>query len=260
MPIARLDSRAAVRVIGPDARPFLHNLLTQDVESIRPGALRYGALLSPPGRLLLDLFILGLEDGVLLDVAADRRGALVQRLTLYRLRAKVEIAPDDAAVFAAWDADGGDFIPDPRLPALGGRAYGGDRAVTASEDEYAAHRLTLGVPDPALDAPDDRTYPIEANLDLLNGIDFKKGCFIGQETTSRMKRRGAIRNRMVPIVFEGPPPPFGAEVLNGDLRAGEVLSGRDGIAMALLRLDRLDGALTVDERPVSPRPPDWLPR
>lgn len=257
--IARLDSRAAVRVTGPDARPFLHNLLTQDVEGLRPGELRYGALLSPPGRMLMDLFLLGLEDGVLLDVATDRREALIQRLTLYRLRARVEIAAADAPVFAAWGGAPEGFIPDPRLPALGARAYGGDHPANASEDDYAAHRLSLGVPDPATDAPDDRTYPIEANLDLLNGVDFKKGCFVGQETTSRMKRRGAIRNRMVPVVFDGPPPAFGAEVLNGELRAGEVLSGRAGIAMALLRLDRMDGALIAGGRPVSPRPPDWLP-
>ena len=258
--IARLTSRAAVRVTGPDARPFLHNLLTQDVEGIGDGELRYGALLSPPGRMLFDLFILGLEDGVLLDVAANRREALIQRLTLYRLRARVEIAAADESVFAAWGGAPPGFIPDPRLSALGGRAYGGDHAPTASEDAYAAHRLSLGVPDPAADAPDDKTYPIEANLDLLNGIDFRKGCFVGQETTSRMKRRGAIRNRMVPVVCDGAAPAFGAEVLNGELRAGEVLSGRGGIAMALLRLDRMDGALSVDGRPVSPRPPDWLPR
>ncbi|MEH6663894.1 MAG: folate-binding protein [Brevundimonas sp.] len=256
--IAQLTDRAVVRVAGPDARPFLHNLLTQDVETLAPGVLRYGALLSPPGRMLMDLFLLGLEDGVLLDVPADRREALIQRLGLYKLRAKVEVAASDAPVFAAWGGEAGGFTPDPRLLELGGRAYGGGAAPTASEDDYAAHRLALGVPDPARDAPDDKTYPIEANLDLLNGVDFRKGCFVGQETTSRMKRRGTIKSRMLPIVFDGPPPPFGVEVLNGELRAGEVLSGREGVAMALMRLDRMDGALTVDGRPVTARPPAWI--
>src|SRR5690606_22544446 len=120
------------------------------------------------------------------------------------------------------------------------------------------HRLAVGVPDPAADAPSDKTYPIEANFDLLNGIDFQKGCFVGQETTSRMKRRGAIRNRMVPVAFDGPAPPSGTEVLNGERRAGEVLSGRDRAAMALLRLDRLDGALTADGRTVEVRWPGWM--
>lgn len=255
--IARLDSRALIRVTGPDARPFLHNLLTQDVESLATGRLRFGGLLSPPGRLLFDLFLLGLEDGVLLDVAADRREALLQRLAMYRLRARVAVAPDDGAVFAAWDGQAEGFIADPRTPGLGERRYGDDVDTNATENDWQAHRLAVGVPDPAADAPSDRTYPIEADFDLLNGIDFRKGCFVGQETTSRMKRRGVIKNRMLPIAFDGPAPAFGAEVLNGELRAGEVLSGRDGAAMALLRLDRLDGALTVDGRAVTVTHPDW---
>jgi len=257
--IARLDSRALIRVAGPDARPFLHNLLTQDVETLADGELRFGALLSPPGRLLFDLFLLGEADGVLLDVAVDRRDALLQRLSMYKLRAQVTVEPDDRPVFACWPGMAEGFITDPRLPGLGGRRYGRDFAPDATEAAWQAHRLALGVPDPAADALPDKTYPIEANFDLLNGIDFQKGCFVGQETTSRMKRRGAIRNRMLPLAFDGPPPPFGAEVLNGDLRAGEVLTGIDGAAMALLRLDRLDGSLTVEGRPVEMRRPDWFP-
>ncbi|QYF87423.1 folate-binding protein YgfZ [Brevundimonas sp. PAMC22021] len=256
---ARLDSRALISVKGEDAKPFLHNLLTQDVETLADGELRFGALLSPPGRLLFDLFILGEDGGVVLDVAANRREALLMRLSMYRLRAKVEIGADERRVFAAWDGEAAGFLVDPRTPELGGRAYGGEFETNTGEDEHQAHRLTVGLPDPATDAPSDKTYPIEANFDLLNGIDFHKGCFVGQETTSRMKRRGAIRNRMLPIAFEGPPPPFGAEVLNGELRAGEVLSGRDGATMALLRLDRLEGQLTVDGRAVTPRRPAWMP-
>ena len=258
--IARLDDRALVRVSGPDARPFLHNLLTQDVETLADGDLRFGALLSPPGRLLFDLFLRGEADGVLLDVAADRRDALLQRLSMYRLRAQVVVEADDRPVFAGWPdlADG--FTADPRAPGLGGRRYGGEVDTTATSAAYQSHRLAIGVPDPARDAPADKTYPIEADFDLLNGIDFQKGCFVGQETTSRMKRRGAIRTRMLPLAFDGPPPPFGAEVLNGELRAGEVLSGRDGAAMALLRLDRLEGALTVNGRAVAVRWPALMPR
>ena len=255
--IARLDSRALIRVAGPDARPFLHNLLTQDVETLAEGELRFGALLSPPGRLLFDLFLLGEADAVLLDVAADRRDALLQRLSMYKLRAQVAVEADDRPVFASWPQVAEGFTADPRAPGLGGRRYGGDIPPTATEADWQAHRLAVGVPDPTADAPSDRTYPIEADFDLLNGIDFAKGCFVGQETTSRMKRRGAIRNRMLPIAFDGPSPSFGAEVLNGDLRAGEVLSGQDGGAIALLRLDRLEGALTVDGRPVEVRRPDW---
>ncbi|MFC7378991.1 YgfZ/GcvT domain-containing protein [Brevundimonas sp. GCM10030266] len=257
--IARLTSRALIRVSGPDARPFLHNLLTQDVETLAEGELRFGALLSPPGRLLFDLFIYGEAEDVLLDVAAERRDAQIQRLSMYKLRANVAVEADERPVFVGWNGAVQGFAVDPREPALGGRRYGGEVETNASEDDWQAHRLTVGAPDPTADAPADKTYPIEANFDLLNGIDFQKGCFIGQETTSRMKRRGTIKNRMMPLEFDGPAPVFGAEILNGELRAGEVLSGRDGAAMALVRVDRLEGQLTVDGRPVRVRRPGWIP-
>lgn len=278
---ARLTSRALVKVAGPDWRSFLQTILTNDVEGLEDGQARFAALLTPQGKVLFDLFVVPDGDGALLDVAADRRDSFVQRLTLYRLRARVEIAADDRAVFASWGGDAGDLarptgsvraplvVEDPRLPALGWRIYaegdthragGPEHVPVQDEDAYHAHRLALGVPDSAVDAIPDRTYPIEANFDLLNGIDFRKGCFVGQETTSRMKRRGVIKTRMLPIVFEGEPPAFGAELLAGELRAGEVLSGRDGRAMALVRLDRIEGAaLTADGRAVAVERPGWWP-
>ncbi|AZS22814.1 MULTISPECIES: folate-binding protein YgfZ [unclassified Caulobacter] len=257
--LARLASRAVIAVSGQDWRSFLQGLLTQDVETLAAGELRFGGLLTPQGKLLYDLFVVGTEDGALLDVATAHRDAILARLTMYRLRAKADLAASDRSVIAVFGGDisGAGLFADPRLPALGARAYD-DRQTNADEDAYEAHRLALGVPGPA-DWGSETTYPIEANFDLLAGIDFKKGCFVGQETTSRMKRRGTIKNRMLPIVFDGPPPPFGAEVLAGELRAGEVLSGRDGRAMALLRLDRIDGAaLSVDGRPVRVDRPEWM--
>ena len=263
---AHLSSRALVRVAGPDWRAFLQGLLTQDVETLAPGEVRFAALLTPQGKLLFDLFLVGQSEGCLLDVAADRREALIQRLTLYRLRAKVEISAVEGDVWAMWpaleSALGPDWAPDPRLPALGLRGYplAAPYGVTVvDEADYDAHRLSLGVPDPARDCPPETTYPIEANFDLLNGIDFQKGCFVGQETTSRMKRRGMIKSRMVSVAFAGRTPPFGAEILAGDLRAGEVLTGADGRATALVRLDRAEGAaLVVDGAPVEIRWPEYL--
>lgn len=258
--IAPLSSRALIALTGEDWRSFLQGLITQDVETLGVGEARFGALLTPQGRLLFDLFVVGREDGALLDVARAHRESLMTRLTMYRLRAKVTIGADESPVFAAWgQAPSAGWIADPRLPALGWRAYGLETMVTASEADYDAHRLALGVPGEA-DWGTDKTYPIEADFDLLSGIDFKKGCFVGQETTSRMKRRGQIKNRMLPLAFEGAALAPGAEVLAGTLRAGEVLSGRDGRAMALLRLDRIAGAdLTVDGRPVRADAPDWIP-
>jgi len=265
--VAQLPDRALLTVIGPDWRVFLQGLLSQDVLTLAPGELRFAGLLTPQGKLLFDLFVLGREDGCLIDVAAERRDALVQRLTLYRLRAKVQIAADPGAVWVAWPAPAEvaeGWSVDPRLPALGLRGYSASSitgAVVVNVEAYDRHRLSLGVPDPNRDCPSETTYPIEANFDLLAGIDFKKGCFVGQETTSRMKRRAAVRTRMLPIRFEGPPPAFGAEVLAGDLRAGEVLSGQDGLAMAMLRLDRIEGAdLTVDGRRVTVDRPAYLGR
>lgn len=254
--IASLPSRAVIAVTGPDAKSFLNGLLTQEIETLADGELRFSGLLTPQGRLLYDLFALGTPDGVLLDVAAEHRDAILLRLTMYKLRAKVELTAVDLTVFAAWPAEDD---ADPRLPALGSRLYTRYLEATATEDDYDVHRLALGVPGPA-DWGTDKTYPIEANFDLLNGIDFKKGCFVGQETTSRMKRRGQIKTRFLPIAFDGPAPAPGAEVLAGELRAGEVLSGRDGRAMALLRLDRIEGAdLTVDGRTAAVDRPDWIP-
>lgn len=261
--IARLARRTAVHVAGPDWRPFLQGLLTQDVEGLRPGEMRFGALLTPQGRLLFDLFVdCDAEEGAKLDVAAARRDELVQRLNLYRLRAKVEISADPSPVFAAWNGrpEGEGWRPDPRLAELGFRRIGEiTETANADEDAYDAWRLGLGAPDPAQDCKPDAAYPIEADFDLLNGVDFKKGCFVGQETTSRMKRRGMIKTRMLPIAFDGPPPAFGAEVLAGSLRAGEVRTGQAGRAMALLRLDRIEGAaLSVEGRPVRVERPAFL--
>jgi hypothetical protein len=261
--VAALPSRAAIAVAGPDWRGFLQGLITQDVETLAPGEVRFAGLLTPQGRLLFDLFVVGDGDGCLIDCAADRRDALIGRLAMYRLRAKVDISPSDLTVEALWNSDAAPagWLADPRLPALGLRGYGAaapEGAVRTSEAAYEAHRLALGVPGPD-DWGVETTYPIEANFDLLGGIDFRKGCFVGQETTSRMKRRGVIKNRMLPITFDGPPPYFGAVVLAGTLRAGEVLSGGDGRAMALLRLDRIEGAaLTVDGRDCRAATPGWM--
>lgn len=254
---AALPSRALIALGGADWRSFLHGLITQDVETLQPGEARFGALLTPQGRLLYDLFVIGRQDGAWLDVASHHRDALIQRLTLYRLRAKVEIAPLDLTVAASWSAERppGDWIADPRLPALGWRGYG--ESADQPEAAYEAHRLSLGIPGPA-DWDTDAAYPIEANFDLLNGIDFHKGCFVGQETTSRMKRRGQVKSRMLPVAFDGPPPSPGTEILNGELRAGEMLSGIEGGGMALVRLDRIDGPLAAGGGPVRVDRPAWF--
>jgi tRNA-modifying protein YgfZ len=260
-----LSDRALLRVEGADWRSFLQGLLTQDMETLAQGETRYAALLTPQGRLLFDLLVTADEGGASLDVAADSADALLTRLKMYRLRAKVELERRPGRVVAVWGEvapTGGGWRRDPRLPALGWRGVDLPRPEGASlvdEAAYDLHRLELGVPDLQRDRLADKAYALEANLDLLNGVDFHKGCFVGQETTSRMKRRGVVKSRLIPIRFDGPPPAFGAEVLSGELRAGVVHSGADGRALALLRLDRALGAeLTVDGRAVALAIPAWL--
>ncbi len=275
---AVLADRRLIQIAGPDWRSFLQGLITQDVETLESGAVAYGALLTPQGRLLFDMFIWAEADRAVLDVSAQEREALMARLSMYRLRSKVTITAPDGAVFALFDGAqaGGptaretDWRADPRLAALGWRAIGaaapptGDAEPTDLE-AYHAHRVELGVPDLVRDGLSDKAYAVEADLDLLNGVDFAKGCFVGQETTSRMKRRGLVKTRLCALSFEGPAPPPGAEVLCQDddaataLRAGEVLSGCDGRALALMRLDRAVGRpLSVDGRRVRLSPADWL--
>ena len=262
---ATLSDRALIRLSGPDWRGFLQGLITQDVETMTSGEMRYAALLTPQGRLLHDLFIIADDAGGLLDVSESTREALTSRLKMYRLRAKVEIAPEEgrvSAVFGDGAPAGSGWRPDPRLAALGWRGIdqaSPDWAVPAADGAYDRHRLSLGVADVDRDSLSDRAYALEANLDLLNGVDFHKGCFVGQETTSRMKRRSVVKSRLAPLRFEGPAPSPGSEVLKGSLRAGEVRSGVEECALALLRLDRaMTGPLSVDGRLVALEIPEWM--
>ncbi|MCA4917129.1 MAG: folate-binding protein YgfZ [Phenylobacterium sp.] len=253
----RLTDRALVEVSGEDRVAFLQGLLSQSVEDLSPGEACYGALLTPQGRLLFDLFIIGRPDAVWLDVAAERRDDLLARLKIYRLRSRVELRSLETEIWACWpDAPGPGWVADPRREGLAWRAWGpaDPPAETGGPEDWRRRRLAFGVGD-SDDFDFDRDYPVELNFDQVGGIDFAKGCFVGQETTSRMKRRGQVKTRLVPIRFEGPPPARGSEVLNGALRAGEVRSGVDGLALALLRLDRIDGALTSEGRTVSVEPP-----
>lgn len=259
-----LADRALIRLDGVDWRGFLQGLLTQDVDGLAEGDTRYAALLTPQGRLLHDLFVTADGEGAWLDVAAGTRDALLGRLKMYRLRAKVELETAPGEVVACWGggSPGGDWRPDPRLSSLGWRGVDQPRpdgAVAGGPEAYERHRLELGVGDLGRDGLVDKAYALEANLDLLNGVDFRKGCFVGQEITSRMKRRSVAKSRLLPLRFEGPPPAPGAEVLAGELRAGVVHSGVEGIALGLMRLDRAVGLdLTVEGRPVRLDVPGWL--
>ena len=254
-----LPDRALIRISGADASDWLQGLVTQTVPATGSSTLAHSAFLTPQGRVLGEMFIAATDDALVLDVDAAFRDTLIPRLTLYKLRARVEISAMDGVVTAGWGgpAPAGAFV-DPRLATLGWRALtpvagpGG-----ASPWDYVRHRRALGVAEIAADGLIDRIYAVEANLDLLNGVDFHKGCFIGQETTSRMYRRGGAKSRILPFTGPAGAEP-GDEILFGELRAGEVIACEEGRGLALMRLDRSEGALTVRGQRLALSPPPWM--
>lgn len=254
-----LPHRALIALTGPDWGKFLNGQTTIDAEKIFDAvadstnkSLYYGAFLTPQGKLSGDVVICPRNsDTVWIDVDAGLRDELFTKLNMFKLRAKVTLSKPEAQVYASLS----EGLPDPRAPGLF-RAYGVFEA-TGSIDAYDAFRLTQGLAEPGRDFPKDYLYPIDINMDLIEAIDFKKGCFVGQETTSRMKRRGTIKNRLIPLTHAGRFD-FGAEVLLGERRAGEILASQNGRSLALMRLDRIDGDLTCNGEAVALAAPGWL--
>jgi folate-binding protein YgfZ len=248
-----LDDRGVARVEGPDAATFLQGLLTNDVEKLPPGQSRYAALLSPQGKILFDFLVFRrAEDTFLLDAPADRIGDLVKRLGLYKLRAKVSVS-DETARFAVVVAPEGE-PRDPRAPALGRRDIVARENAPppnlAARAAYEQKRIGLGLPQGGVDFAYGDAFPHDANMDLVNGVDFAKGCYVGQEVVSRMRHRGGVRKRILRVHLEGPAPAPGAPVLDGQLPVGALGAAAGGDALALLRLDRVEDARQAG-RPLS---------
>jgi folate-binding protein YgfZ len=255
-----LDDRAAIRVAGPDATHFLHNLITSSVEALAPGAASYGALLTPQGKIISDFLALAADDGYLLDVPAPRVDDLRKRLTLYKLRARVTLTTEDSVIAVIFETSNrpslANVYADPRLPELGFRAFlppeTGPEALAeaglkvVSEDEYHAHRIALGVPEGGRDFAFDDAFPHEADMDQFGGVDFRKGCYIGQEIVSRMQHRGTARTRIVPVLISGPAVE-GTEIMAGGKTIGTLGSVAGGRGLALIRIDRVDDAVADGE-------------
>jgi tRNA-modifying protein YgfZ len=288
--IALLPDRGVVHVTGDDAEKFLQGLVTSDVTgpaAVPPKSVPvavHAGLLSPQAKVLFEFLVVGLGSGLLVETARDRISDLIKRLGMYKLRAKVAIEDTsrDWAVVAVWNGRfssgfNATHFNDPRLPALGvrwlvprsllerlidGQVQGG-AAQRASESEYHAHRIALGVPEGGKDYAFGETFPHEASFDLLNGVSFSKGCFVGQEVVSRMQHRGTARKRIVIIEGEGPLQP-GSEVMAGTSTIGMIGSVAGNRALALVRLDRAEEArnkgehLTVGGRPITLRLPEYL--
>jgi tRNA-modifying protein YgfZ len=250
MPRALLDDRAVLRLVGDATKPFLQGLVTQDVADLSAGTARYGALLSPQGKILADFFIADTGDAVLIDVPASAASDLVRRLTLYRLRAKVTIedVSDRIGVIAGFDEEapeGFQTFIDPRLDALGWRAFAPKPVAgpLVPSTDYESRRIALGVAAGGLDYAFGEVFPHEADLDQLNGVDFRKGCFVGQEVVSRMEHRSPVRSRFVPVAITGQAPAMGAPLRAGDRVVGQMGSSAGDRGLALLRLDRVADAV-----------------
>lgn len=244
---ASLTDRALVCVTGEDAESFLQGLVTCDVESLSAGEAVFGALLTPQGKILFDFFVMRTQDGFLLDVSAPMRDDFARRLGFYKLRARVEIeAVDDIGIHAVWNGDpsgpGGIGVADPRLAAMGTRLYAGDRPQCEAGD-YDAHRIGLGMPEGGKDFVFGDCFPHEALMDQFGGVDFTKGCYVGQEVVSRMQHRGTARSRIVMVAADSPLPPFNTDVLANGKLAGTMGSSHGNHGLAKLRLDRVHDAV-----------------
>lgn len=257
MKAAILDDRQVIALEGAEAATFLHNLVTSDVEGLSPGEARYGALLIPQGKIVADFFMLATPEGFLIDAPAAQAADLVRKLTLYRLRARIAIAPrDDLAVAAIFDGEpaGIAAFVDPRLAALGHRAILPRAEAEALLHEAGAtivevpdwhrHRLAVGVPEGGRDFAYGDAFPHEADMDQLNGVDFRKGCYIGQEVVSRMQHRGTARTRAVPVDIRGAAE-SGTEIRAGDRAIGTLGSVEGDRGIALVRLDRAADAIAA---------------
>ena len=256
-----LADRGVLRVAGPDAHKFLQGVLTNDLDKLDQGSAIHAGLLSPQGKVLFDFFVIRQAngpDGSCFFVEAPKAclAALAKRLSFYRLRARVEIVETpDFTVAAVWEGvpqtlKGGIAFADPRLPELGWRvllpegASVDDLACSEpGENSYHARRIVLGVPEGGRDYPFGDTFPHEALFDQLNGVDFKKGCFVGQEVVSRMEHRGSTRKRVVPVEGDAPLR-TGTEVTAGELPVGTIGTVDGKFGLALLRLDRAEAALS----------------
>ena len=261
MTIACLEDRAVLRIAGADARSFLQGLLTQDVMALSAATPVYAGLLSAQGKALFDMMLFaGDGDAVIIDVAATRAEALVKRLTMYRMRKAVSIEATALAVFAGWQGGAAGQVADARFAGLGARWIGAAAGV-AGADLYDAHRLAIGVPGSA-DIGEDELLWLETGADLLNGVSFTKGCYVGQENTARMHHRDKVRRRLVPVRFDAER--FDGEVRDGVVRdgagrsAGTLRSHRGGHGMVHLRLEAAMADLWLNGAAVTVMRPAWL--
>ncbi len=272
-----LPHRALVAVCGEDRIAFLQGLVSNDMARVQAGQAVWAAFLTPQGKFLHEFFAVGHGDTVLLECERARRDDLVTRLARYKLRAKVSLAADDTLIAGASWSDGfggakaddqGIIYADPRLPDAGLRwALPADQVdalaragfTRAAPEAYDAHRFALGLPDGSRDMEIEKALLLENGFEELHGVNFDKGCFIGQELTARTHYRALIKKRLMPVSIEGGAPESGAVITTADgTEAGELKSTGGGKGLALLRLDKIDGPLHASDARVTAHKPAWM--
>ncbi len=286
----RLDHRGLLRAEGPDLRSFLQGVVSNDVEKVAPDRALWAAFLTPQGKYLHEFFLAELDSAFLIDCEAARRADLLRRLKIYKLRSKAEVTDlgDDYTVTALIGAralerldlpaepgraralGGGVVFVDPRHAGLGARALlpaeGAEATIaqlgfeSAGLADYDRLRIGVGVPDGSRDLEIEKSILLEYGFDELHGVDWEKGCFLGQELTARTKYRALIKKRLLPVEIEGPAPEPGTTVTSGGKEAGTLRSSVEGVGLAHLRLDRIEGTdeLVAGEARLRPRKPDWV--
>ncbi|TPL49551.1 folate-binding protein YgfZ [Mesorhizobium sp. B2-4-6] len=272
MPVAQLKDRALISVSGPDAEHFLQNILTTDLDALRPGEAKPGALLSPQGKILFDFLISRAgDDGFQLECRADIADDFVRRLMLYRLRAKAAIAKQDQMlVTVAWGDDSTASLSDSTALAdtrfrdvAVRRSYGGEATDGTDPDAWQMLRIANGIAESGSDYQLGDAFPHDVLLDETGGVGFKKGCYIGQEVVSRMQHRGTARRRVLIASADGPLPAAGTELTVAGRPVGTLgsVDGRTGLAIA--RIDRVKAAvdagqaIMADEVPAALAIPAW---
>ncbi|CCG40501.1 CAF17-like 4Fe-4S cluster assembly/insertion protein YgfZ [Magnetospirillum molischianum] len=286
----RLERRAIIAIGGDDRRTYLQGLISNDVTRLSFDRALFAAMLTPQGKFLFDLFLAQAADGTfLIDTEADRADALIRKLTMHRLRAKVTIEPDPTvSIYAAWGDGaaarlgvaapagstapfaGGIALVDPRLAAAGVRLLlpeGGETALAAAGftpgdlGEWDRARIGLGLPDGARDMEPEKALLLENGYEELAGVDFEKGCYMGQELTARTRYRGLIRKRLMPVVISGPAPAAGTIIHHGEVEAGEMRSSVGDLGLALIRLEAFKASggqgLTCGDAVLTATRPDW---
>ena len=265
--IALLPGRGVIELSGEDAVPFLQGLVSNDVTQAAPGRAVWAALLTPQGKWLADFFIFGDGTRLLLELERAQAPMLLQRLGRFRLRSKVTLTDQSGGwrVYAAWNGvpelpPGVVAAPDPRLPGAGWRILAPEPLpVTADAGAWDLHRLALGLPDGSRDLEAEKSVLLEAGFDELGGVSWTKGCYMGQELTSRTKYRGLVKRRLVPVAVEGPLPQPGTPITRDGAEVGVMRSGHGGQGLAQLRLEAIGSpSLRCGEASLRPRVPAWM--